>query len=191
MVGGSQLSGVRIFMITLKRLATFFKTALIIFVVLSTASCLKQEETSYNLEKNVGLYEVVKHDCRVQKGEFNPCDETRFVELVKGNFYGIKDSELALVFWSGLKADTEMTYTAQKLIDHKTLHRTTDKVWLTNGDAEREYFLLNDETVVEYHLEVLKKTASGKINKRTIVYRLKPTNRSKHPELKLDYPGNT
>jgi hypothetical protein len=70
---------------------------LIFYFLVSLSACSISK--SFHLEDHLGLYKLVDKECSVSGNPFNPFDNTLFIELVKGQFAGIKDSDIAYVFW--------------------------------------------------------------------------------------------
>jgi len=142
----------------------------------------------FNLEDYIGLYKLVDKKCDVINGAFNPCDSTYFFELVKGRFSGIKDSELAYVFWSGdPKIDPELQYTAQLIKHYTTVKLTNNKLWLSKDSNTQEYLSFSGDKLSRYFV---KYTTGNNGVTRTIQYSLKLALRANQPHFRLDYPGN-
>ncbi|MCF6256645.1 MAG: hypothetical protein L3K25_10190 [Gammaproteobacteria bacterium] len=160
---------------------------LITFLLTTTSAC--SSDKSFNLEDHIGLYELVDKECDILNDDvFNPCDSTYFFELVKGQFSGISDSELAYVFWSGYpKIDPELQYTAQLIKHHTTLKETNNKLWLNKDSDMQEYLSFSEGKLNHYFV---KYTTGNSGLTRTIQYSLKPTLRANYPDFYLSYPGN-
>ena len=160
-------------------------TFLLIVFFLATASACSSEKP-FKLENHIGLYELVDKKCDIVDGAFNPCDSTYFFELVKGQFAGIKDSELAYVFWSGdPKIDSELQYTAQLVERHTTKTLSNNKFWLNNDSNTREYLGFSEGKLNHYFV---KYTTGNNGATRTIHYSLKPVRRGSLPFVRLNYP---
>jgi len=163
---------------------TFTFLSIIFFLMTSACSSNK----SFDLENHIGLYKLVDKECDIVKGAFNPCDSTYFFELVKGQFSGIKDSELAYVFWSGdAKIDPELQYTAQLIQQHTTIKLAHNKYWLNKNSNTQEYLSFSEGKLNGYFV---KYTIGNNDVTRTIQYSLKPVLRANYPNLHLHYPGN-
>ncbi len=153
-----------------------------------TTSSACADISTHNLENNIGLYQVVDKKCDVIKNSFNPCSTTYFIEIVKGQFFGIKNTELAFVFWTGdSKIDPELQYTAQLIKGHAKINQSDNKIWLTNNKTTQEFFILEHDQLTRY---VLKTAAGSSNNTRNIEYILKPVQRGNFPQVRLNYPGN-
>lgn len=59
-----------------------------------------------------GIYKVVSKECSGNTQEKLSCNDIQLIEIVKGNFYKVKDSEFAFVIWSG---DLDLDYNARKI----------------------------------------------------------------------------
>lgn len=62
-------------------------------------ACASQKPDNDKLSL-LGLYEVSNRTCEGTAIAIEACDSLRFIEFVKGNFYGIADDEIAFVTWS-------------------------------------------------------------------------------------------
>jgi hypothetical protein len=142
----------------------------------------------FHLENYLGLYKLVDKKCSVADNSFNPCDSTLFIELVKGQFIGISDSDIGYVFWSGDPAiDPELHYTAHLIGNISTSKLTDNKFWLNNNSNTQEYFYFSKGKLSNYYLMYM----SGNSNApRIIEYTLMPAMRSSEPRFRLNYPGN-
>lgn len=157
-----------------------------VFLILTLTACAIGNRV--NLENYIGLYEVVESKCDVAEGSINPCEDIHFFELVKGQFMGIKDSELAYVFWSGdSKIDPELQY-ASFLVEHNGEAKMHDgKLWLNETDDSQEYLGFSGGKLTTYYA---KYSVGNKGDTRTIQYMLKPVSRESLPHVRLIYPGN-
>ncbi|GAA0371768.1 hypothetical protein GCM10009092_40150 [Bowmanella denitrificans] len=136
------------------------------------------------LEHYIGLYQVVDATCSHSESEYNPCQGTYFVEIVKGQFIDVSDAELAYVFWHGdPEIAPELQYSSSKL----EANIEGDKIWISQGPELSEYFLLEDGQLAAYFSEY--QVGSSGI-KKTIRYKLMPVIRSNLPGFRLNYPGN-
>lgn len=161
-------------------------TFLLIIFFLTTNACSNVKP--FELENHIGLYELVDKKCDIVNGAFNPCDSTYFFELVKGQFSGIKDSELAYVFWSGApEIDPELQYTAQLIKHHSTIKLTNNKLWLNKDSNTQEYLSFSEGKLNRYFV---KYTTGNNGATRTIQYSLNPALRADYPHFHLNYPGN-
>lgn len=146
-------------------------------------------EDVFNIDDHIGLYEIVKSDCNIEKGAFDPCESTHFFEILKGQFIGIEDGDLAYVFWSGDPAiDSELQYTSQLIANYKTKKVSGGKFWLNNNnndDDVNEYLILDGGYLKEYYVRY---NSGGK--SREIRYTLAPVKRGNLPSFRMNYPGN-
>lgn len=141
-----------------------------------------------NIESHIGLYAVVAATCDPAEGEFNTCENTHFIELVKGQFMGVADAELAYVFWSGNpKLDPELQYEAHPVVSNSAPMLGENKFWLSNNDEVQEYFSFSNGKLTGY--QVAYKTGNeGAVRK--VHYQLTLVNRGSLPQVRLNYPGN-
>jgi hypothetical protein len=159
---------------------------LIAFSLAITSAC--SGEKPFNLENHIGLYELVGKKCVVAEGAFNPCEGTHYFELVKGQFAGIEDSEMAYVFWSGdPKIDPELQYSAQLIKNHVSLTLKSNKLWLNEDSDTQEYLGFSEGKLNHYFV---KYTMGDNGATRTMEYSLKPVRRGSLPFVQLNYPGN-
>lgn len=80
----------------------------IYFLIVLSASC-----TTYAPEGDMtGTYKVTERTCKGGEHQREACADIKFIEIVKGKFYKIKDDEYAFVLWSG---DSDLDYSARKL----------------------------------------------------------------------------
>jgi hypothetical protein len=147
----------------------------------------------YNLENNIGLYKVIRTDCQLSQGLYNPCKDIRFVELVKGKFYGIRPDQLAIVFWRVGKKPDELQYETHLIGEHFKKKREENRIWVKNqtgqNETEREYFLLKNENIVSYHYHLFQINNAGQKIVRRFNYTLQKVTRKEFPKLKLNYPS--
>ena len=159
---------------------------LIVFLFAAINACSSSKPI--HLENYLGLYRLVDKKCSIADNSFNPCDSTYFIELVKVQFIGIEDSDIAYVFWSGDPAiDPELQYTAQLINDISTSRLTDGKFWLNNNSRTQEYFGFTNNKLSHYYL---KHVGGNKNASRVIEYTLIPARRSSEPDFRLNYPGN-
>lgn len=159
-----------------------FVCSTFVFVLFSCASVELHEINSY-----VGLYEITSVDCDIEKGSFDPCENTRFFEIVKGQFIGVKDTDLAYVFWSGdPKIDPELQYTSHLISNHKTKKITKDKFWLNNDPDAQEYLMFSGGVLQKYYVRY---NSGDKGRERIIQYTLTPVRRGNLPLFRMNYPG--
>ena len=157
---------------------------LVTFLIINSCTSIKPVD----IKRYTGLYEIVDSECNLGNSDFNPCKNTLFFELLQGQFMGIKDHELAYVFWSGdPKTDAELQYTSHLIRDNKLNYLSANKFWLNNSGDALEYLIFSEERLIGYHAEY---KAGNKVERRTIHYKLKPVRRGNLPFVRLNYPGN-
>jgi hypothetical protein len=158
----------------------------VVLITITSSAC--SNNRSFNLENHVGLYELVDKKCEVINNTFNPCGSTLFFELVKGEFSGIKDSELAYVFWSGDPAiDSELQYTTHLIKHNATLNLSNHRLWL-HKDANWHEYLVFSGGKPDRYVAVYMDDKKGVT--RNIEYSLKRTKRANHPRYLLSYPDS-
>ncbi|MCP4748772.1 MAG: hypothetical protein GY874_21955 [Desulfobacteraceae bacterium] len=157
----------------------------LMFLITISTACAN---STHNLESNIGLYKIINKECEIKKNAFNPCKTTYFLEIVKGQFYGIKEGEISLVFWTGdYRIDPNLQYTSELIKIHEKTKLSGSKIWLTDNKTTQEYFVLVDNKLSRYVL--IMKGKNKKII-RHIEYTLEPTIRSNMPHVKLNYPND-
>ena len=170
------------------------KYLLIIFLITTIPNISCADE--YNLENNIGLYKVIETNCEISDGLYNPCGEIKFIELVKGKFYGIKPDELALVFWRCDDSSNEYgcAYESQQIKNHKKIFISDNNVFLsqeTNQNKPRkEFFMMKDGKIFSYHYKLTTKNKAGEMFFRDFNYKLIKTSRDKISSYKLLYPDD-
>ena len=172
-----------------------FKFFLILPLVVLLLTFTKSSVQAYDLEKHMGLYQVVEAKCEATKGLFNICPEIRFIELVKGKFYDIGPDDLAFVLWRMDSDNPEVLYEASLVKNHKNLVLRDNKVWLENYESENEqsqvYFELKHGEIGGYHFLLTRKNKAGQKFLKNFYYRLEATTRSEIATYKLLYPDNS
>jgi hypothetical protein len=136
----------------------------------------------------IGLYEITDRQCQVLLVALGECKSTKFIELVRGQFYGIKNNETAIVMWRGDKGE-ELLYQARKINQFNDVKPTSKKIIISADGAETESLILVDGIVIEY---VIKFNQAGKSKEQSafIQYMLKPVKRGLLPDYRMNYPGN-
>lgn len=155
----------------------------LLFIAL-LVSCSKKEITEHKQLR--GLYLVVDRACDVSGIYKSDCENARFIELVKGQFYGIKNHETALVIWRG-DAGEELLYQARKVSVEGYDLSVEGKVYISDTELENEYLEIKDGKVISYQL------AMKNVNQKFIGsynYSLTPVMRSTLPEYKMNYPSS-
>ena len=162
------------------------KIILVLVAVAALSGCATTEKSS--IENYIGLYEVVDSECEVAPGGSDPCAATLFFEITRGQFIGVKDNELAYVFWSGdPKVDSELQYTSQVIREHNLKSIDNNKYLLINDSETQEYLAFSDGNLVGYY--VVYRAGDG-FKRRSISYKLKSVRRGNLPQVRLNYPGN-
>lgn len=155
-----------------------------IVILASLIACTGVKHSS--IDSYVGLYEIVKADCDIEEGGFDPCKNTRFFEILNGQFIGVEDNDLAYVFWSGdPEIDSELQYTSHLIANHKTKKISEGKFWLNNDKDIQEYLILYEGALQKYYIRY---SVRGK--SREIQYTLTPVRRGSLPSFRMNYPGN-
>jgi len=148
-----------------------------------TVACTNVQSKS--LDSFIGLYEIVNAKCEIDEGAYDPCKGTLFFEILKGQFYGIGDDDLAYVFWSGdSKVGGELTYESSKISEESAIS-SEGKFWLNKDEGSEEYLSFFDGEITEYHLQYKVGDEA-----RTISYELRPVRRGNKPYYRMNYPGN-
>lgn len=164
----------------MSRLILFF----IALVVLNGCAITKNT----NIENAVGLYEIVESACEPENADSDPCKNTLFFEILKGQFMGIKDNELAYVFWSGdPKIDSELQYTSHLISNSNSKSVLGDKYFLVDDADSQEYLEFSDRGLSGYRAVY---GAGDGVKRRVIHYQLIPVQRGNLPLVRLNYPGN-
>lgn len=168
------------------RFVSALKVSFYISLVFILVSCAAANRMS--LESYIGLYEVVESKCDVAENSLNPCEDIHYFEIVKGQFMGVKDSELAYVFWSGdPKIDPELQYSSF-LIEHDSSGSLRDgKFWLSDDIESQEYLGFSEGKLTTYYAKYVVGN-NGKV--RIVEYSLKPVARNSLSHVNLNYPGN-
>jgi hypothetical protein len=162
------------------------KTILILAAVVALNGCATTR--SANIENHIGLYEVVNSECEVMPGSFDPCNNTLFFEITRGQFMGVEDDELTYVFWSGdQKIDSELQYTSQVIRNQDSKNINKNKYFLVNDSKSQEYLEFSGGKLVGYYVVY---SAEDGYKRRAIHYELKPVRRGNLPQVRLNYPGN-
>lgn len=151
--------------------------------------CVSGAETD-NLEKYMGLYQVVDSECEATEGVYNPCPEIIFFEIVKGIFSGVGPDEAAFVIWKVYDDDPEASYEAGLVKQHKSLTRQGNKLWLVGSEHadHQEYLLFKEGKIAGYRFFMKKANAAGEIIKRDFNYQLAPVTRKEIKKFRLSYP---
>ncbi len=162
------------------------KTILILVAIAALNGCATTKNT--NIENHIGLYEVVKSECEVAPGSLDPCKNTLFFEILRGQFIGVKDDDFAYVFWSGdPKIDSELQYTSHVIRNYDLKSINKNRFFLVNDTESQEYLEFSDDKLVGYYVTY---SAGDEYKRRAIHYKLKPVRRGNLPFVRLNYPGN-
>ncbi len=167
---------------------------ILVFFLCSVSLCFSCASSSHRLESHVGLYKVIKANCKLTEGLFNPCDNIRFLEIVKGQFYGVNPDQLALVQWHAEKGSSEVEYTANLISDHQKTVEHENKIWIanktTNNESEEIFFILRSGIITDYVFKFSQKNIAGRVTSRDFHYKLTSIDRKKIQKYKLNYPAD-
>lgn len=136
----------------------------------------------------IGLYEIIDRQCQVSAAAQDECNNTKFIELVKGQFYGIKNNETAIVMWRGDKGE-ELLYQARKIKLLEDINTASKEIVISSSGTETESLKLVDGQVTEYLIE-FNHVGKNKIQTSNIRYTLNPVKRGLLPDYRMNYPGN-
>ncbi len=153
---------------------------------LSFAACAGDKVNHKN--NFIGLYEITDRQCQVSAAALNECNNTQFIELVKGQFYGIKNNETAIVMWRGKKGE-ELLYQARKIKQFDGINPTGKKIIISSSASEIESLKLLDGLVAEYSIKFTQ-VVKSKTQPAYIHYTLKSVKRGLLPDYRMNYPGN-
>lgn len=76
---------------------------LFVITILMLAGCASVAELPQLLDE--AIYEISERDCVGNNAQISFCEEIQLIELVKGKFYKVKETETAFVVWSGRESD--------------------------------------------------------------------------------------
>lgn len=156
-----------------------------ILILFTISSC--SDVKSIDINNYIGLYQVMETDCHASESSFDSCGNTLFFEILKGQFVGINNSELAYVFWSGNpEIDSELQYTSHILSSQNTQKVSSNVFWLSENKETKEYLIFYNDELKKVHLEY---TTSTKSRDRVIEYTLKAVRRGSLPFVRMNYPG--
>ena len=150
--------------------------------MLITSSC--SNKRGVNGEQIIGLYKATETTCNVPEFYKADCESVRFIELVKGQFYGVNDDEIAFVTWQGDLAG-ELLYLARKTPLANIKNFTGAQLGLENENSTTEYFEIRNNKIVTYHYA---SSANDDETGKHYRYQLQLINRSAVTEYQMDYP---
>ena len=156
---------------------------LMLFLALESCAVL---DTTQN-KSVLGLYRVSERVCKVPEAYKNDCEATRFVELVKGQFYGVANNEIAFVNWQGSEGEA-LSYQARNISKKNKSINSQDMILISKTKTENEFLTVKNGIVVEYVFKI--NNPLSKVGAREYRYTLIPANRSDTPENRMNYPGN-
>ncbi|MFN3985610.1 MAG: hypothetical protein ACK4KV_08970 [Rhodocyclaceae bacterium] len=163
------------------------KTILLYFLASITVNAFAGDKTTIDVERHIGLYEVVRSACDMAEGDLDFCKRVLFFEIVKGQFVGIDDDQIAYVFWSGdPEIDPELQYTSHLIRDDVSIRIDDHRLVLSEDSEAKEYLVFIDGALSEYHSEY---KTGDRTNSRTIRYTLRPVRRGNLPLVRMNYPG--
>lgn len=101
---------------------------------------------------------------------------------------GVKDNQLAYVFWSGNpKVDSELQYESHLIPNHESRKIFNNEFLLSHDGESREYLIFSDGMLIGYHAVY---NGGDKTKRRVVRYKLNPVRRGNLPFVHLNYPGN-
>ncbi len=144
----------------------------LIFIFISSCASVVSEN---NL---TGIYKVSSRNCVGSQYEKEACMEVKLLEIVKGNFYKIQDSENAFVIWSG---ESDLNYNARKL--EQNIEDVTYPIELTidRDDVYLEKLIFRSSAEGEY--------VTGKANNFSTLF-FKKVGQEDITDYSKEYPGN-
>ena len=136
-----------------------------------------------------GIYKVVTRTCPEYRDYALDCPRVRYLELVRGRFYGIEPGDLALVEWLAGRNESDVhTYSARQLRGHLGTRGEYVIADVSNGgDRLREWFVLQGDVPTEYQLEI-QSTESGRDERAKMSLVLAPVVRDERLTRMLPYP---
>ena len=164
-----------------------YRLIAIFFVYLLLVSCARGHRADAN--NFMGLYQVAARDCNGLERYKADCNKIMFVELVKGQFFGVKDDEIALVFWSG-DIGEELLYQARKIDIDVNDGGLRDKIIISETELEHEYLFTKRNDIVGYGLTLYSPATGAEKPSAVYNFTLQPANRSALPSYRMNYPGN-
>ncbi|WP_221274569.1 hypothetical protein [Thaumasiovibrio subtropicus] len=141
-----------------------------------------------SIEMHIGLYKIDQASCKANTNVKDHCGNDIFIELVKGQFMGIEDHELAFVVWSGdTNIDPELQYTAFLVPEHLNRSIENDQYIINKDNDSLEQLTFFDDILVEFNATYFSDSNNVK---HTVFYQVIPTQRGRHPQYRMNYPGN-
>lgn len=147
------------------------------------------EDVAPQSQHVIGLYQVDTRVCEVPERYKNDCQATKFIELVKGQFYGVKNNEIAFVNWQDDNSE-ELSYQARNISNKNKLIDDQSIIIISKNETDNEYLKVEQGYVVEYVLSISESTKDAEKSTREYKYTLSPVIRSEIPEYRMNYPGN-
>ena len=180
------------------------KFLLFFLAFMSVLACFTCSPSYYNIEKQVGLYQVVDRQCEITDGPYNPCQGIRFIELIQGTFSGIGPDQVALVMWRSERPDATsgpLLYTDREIRNYQRLCREQNTVWLQNQKSEmqvhgqlllesnEEYFMIDKDVLTDYYFFLqIRNIKTDQVSTRRFHYKIKPVQHEEVKGYKLVYP---
>ena len=158
------------------------------FVLISLGSISCTSHTVTQPYSYINLYKVTERLCEVPDVAMEECNKTQFIELVKGQFFGVKNTDVALVMWRGDKGE-ELLYQARKLDPITDDMIISGVSYISNKTSENESLRFSNGVVTQYKLEIMPPD-KGSQKVRKIHYTLKPVKRGLLTDFRMNYPGN-
>jgi len=170
-----------------EKMMTYLSFLAIILPCFVLVSCAVNE--SPKSQHVIGLYQVDNRICEVPEQYKNDCQSTKFIELVKGQFYGVKNNEIAFVNWQDDNTE-ELSYQARNITKKNKSFDPQSIIVISKTETDNEYLKVENGYVVEYVLSISKPTKDAEKITREYKYTLSPVIRSEIPDYRMNYPGN-
>lgn len=170
----------------------FCKALRVVMTLIIFAACTTVGDNErYDLSRHVGLYRIDHADCLGYQKAENPCLTDAYIELRKGTFHGIKESDLAIVFWHGNSNEGQLLYLAREVPAYANLRMFDRTIYLTDrghgNQRNSEYFVINNQQIVEYQY---KKLGASRAILKHVTYKLKKQNHDEIQHHLFQYPRN-
>lgn len=135
-----------------------------------------------------GLYAVVTRDCDPASDEENQCPSIRYLEVVRGRFHGVAPTEIALVEWTVVAADTtDYTYTARPLRGAMDAARKYVIQEVNDGQYDtKEWLVIEGGVPTAYHFEKVR--VADSVQTSHVDLRLSHATRDERLNRLLAYP---
>jgi hypothetical protein len=131
----------------LKHSTTGWIECCLVVILLGCANPIVNSDRSTELLP-LGLYKVVDRECRYSAGVPEDCSRTQYIELVKGVFYGIGKSEIALVTWLAENPSLQHEYAAQDI--RRGLFVNAHEFVVQDDAFGKEWFVIRNGSITDY-----------------------------------------